>query len=94
MSAPEQPPPPGGGAQPRRPYIFFVDGVKYESEQSSITGTGIKAKIPNLDPSYLLYMEEPGDEPDKQIQDDSAVSLEFEHGPRRFYTVPPATFGT
>ena len=72
---------------------YFVDNEKYESEYSTLTGAQIKAHIPNFDNSYALYLEGPGDEPDQQINDDNSVSLEKEKGPRRFYTVPPATFG-
>jgi hypothetical protein len=74
-------------------FFYFVDNVKYETENATITGAQIKAKIPNFDNTYSLFLEEPGDTPDKQIFDDTTVSLEKEEGPRRFYTVPPATFG-
>lgn len=73
--------------------FFFVDNVKYETDQTTLTGAQIKALIPNFDPSYSLFLEGPGDDPDQPISDDTSVSLEKEKGPRRFYTVPPATFG-
>jgi len=74
--------------------FFFVDGIKYETEHTVLTGAQIKGMIPNFNPLYSLFLEEPGDEPDRQIMDDTSVSLEKEKGgPRRFYTVPPATFG-
>ncbi len=77
----------------QKKYIFFVDKDRYETDQSTVTGAFIKALIPNFDRSYQLFLENPGDEPDQLIGDDTSVSLEKEHGPRRFYTVPPATFG-
>jgi len=74
-------------------YEFFVDGNKYETEHASLTGAQIKALIPGFDPTYSLFLEEQGDAPDLQIGDDTSVSLQKDKGPRRFYTVPPATFG-
>ena len=73
--------------------FYFVDNVKYDTEDTTLTGSQIKAKVPDLDPSYGLFLESTGDEPDKQIADDESVSLEKDKGPKRFYTVPPATFG-
>lgn len=73
--------------------FYFVDNVKYETEHTTLTGAQIKAHISNYDPSYALYLEGPGDDPDQLITDDTSVSLEKEKGPRRFYLVPPATFG-
>lgn len=74
-------------------FFYFVDGVKYETDQETVTGALIKAKIPNFDHSYALFLETTGGGPDQLVTDDTSVSLEKEHGPRRFYTVPPATFG-
>lgn len=77
----------------KKMYIFFVDNKKYETTKSTLTGAEIKAMIPDFDPSYSLYLEGPGDDPDELIQDSTSVSLDTEKGPRRFYTVPPANFG-
>jgi hypothetical protein len=74
-------------------YFYFVDGTKYETDQETVTGALIKAKIPNFDHSYSLFLETVGGGPDQLITDDATVSLQKEHGPRRFYTVPPAAFG-
>jgi hypothetical protein len=73
--------------------FYFVDNVKYETNYTTLTGAQIKALIANFDNSYALFLEGPGDEPDQPINDDTSVSLEKEKGPRRFYSVPPATFG-
>lgn len=70
-----------------------MDDVKYESELRSVTGAVIKAKIPNFERTYSLYEEMPGNEPDILITDDMTVDLAKDDGPRRFYTVPPASFG-
>ena len=74
-------------------FFYFVDNVKYEWEHATITGAQIKARIPDFDPTFSLFLENPGPEPDQLIADDTSVSLEKDHGPRRFYTAPPATFG-
>jgi hypothetical protein len=74
-------------------YFYFVDTVKYETDQETVTGALIKAKIPNFDPSYALFLETPGGGADQPILDDTVVSLKKEHGLRRFYTVPPAVAG-
>ena len=79
--------------KPDEKFFYFVDNVRYETDHKSLTGAQIKAKIPNFDPAYSLFLEEPGDDPDRLITDETTVSLEKEKGPRRFYTVPPATFG-
>lgn len=73
--------------------FYFVDSIKYETDQQILSGAQIKALIPNFDPTYALFLEEQGDKPDLQITDEMTISLEKEKGPRRFYTVPPATFG-
>lgn len=77
----------------KKEYFYFVDHVKYETAQGSLTGSQIKAAIPNFNPSYSLYLEEQGDKPDLLVSNDQVVSLNS-HPPRMFYTAPPATFGT
>jgi hypothetical protein len=77
----------------KKKIFFFVDNKKYETEMSTLTGAEIKAMITGFDPSYSLFLEGPGDDPDQLITDDKSVDLEKEKGPRRFYTVPPANFG-
>ena len=42
---------------------------------------------------YGLMLEGAGNEADRLIADDESVSLDKDHGPRRFTPVPPATFG-
>src|SRR6266404_4597338 len=48
-------------------FFYFVDGVKYETDQETVTGALIKAKIPNFDPSYGLFLETAGGGPDQPI---------------------------
>jgi hypothetical protein len=73
---------------------YFVDDVPYETDQPTMTGAMITAKIPSFDPTYALILEGKGKDPDQQILPDTSVAMEREHGgPLRFFTVPPATFG-
>ena len=75
-------------------FHYSVDGAKYETDQETVTGAFIKQRIPSFDPSYTLWQEGHGNEKDKQINDDTSVNLTPAHGGvKKFYTVPPATFG-
>ncbi|MBY3102246.1 hypothetical protein HFO69_31860 [Rhizobium laguerreae] len=74
-------------------YSFFVNGKKYETDQQSLTGLQIKAKVSDWDPTHDLVLEGHGHDPDEIIADDQSVSLEKEQGPRRFSSVPKANFG-
>lgn len=76
----------------REEYIYFVDGVKYESNEQHTTGAIIKSKLPEAKRGYALFEEGHGHEPDKQILDSTSVTLE-KGKPKRFFTVPPATAG-
>jgi hypothetical protein len=78
---------------PVEKYSYFVDGVIYDSEEEVLTGAQIKARIPNFDRALLLMLEGIGKKPDSIVTDDTSVSLAKVHGPRRFFTTPPATFG-
>jgi hypothetical protein len=72
------------------PFEFFVDAIKYEANDASMTGAQIKA-IAKVTPTYQLYEEEEGNTPDKPISDSQAVDLAGKI--KHFYAVPPATFG-
>jgi hypothetical protein len=87
---PEDKPP-----KPQEKYPYFVDGEKFESDVSTITGAIIRSQLPEAKRAYALYQEGQGNDPDKQITNDNeSISLEKEKGgPKRFYTVPAATFG-
>jgi hypothetical protein len=75
-------------------FHFHVDGSQYETDEPSLTGAEIKAKVTGFNPTYQLYLESHGDEADKLITDGETVSLDpAHHGVRKFYSVPPATFG-
>jgi hypothetical protein len=78
-------------AKGNRKYLYFVDAIKFEVDDSTITGASIKVKLPEEKRSYALYLEGHGNDPDQLINDDSSISLE--QGAKHFYTVPPASFG-
>lgn len=74
-------------------YVFFVNGIRYESSERSLTGLQIKARVANWDPTHDLVLEGHGHDPDRVIADDESVELDVEHGHRRFSSVPKANFG-
>ncbi|MBI5450171.1 MAG: multiubiquitin domain-containing protein [Gammaproteobacteria bacterium] len=76
--------------QKPKQYHFFVDAKKYETEHSSLTGADIK-RIAGVNPTYQLFLEEEGDNPDRAISDGEGIDLT--RGAKHFYAVPPATFG-
>lgn len=69
---------------------FFVDGKKYETEKTSVTGAEVK-QLANVPAQYQLFLEEEGDTPDRAISDGEAVDLAARI--KHFFAVPPATFG-
>ena len=72
-------------------FIFKLDGTQHESQVSSINGADVRAKLPPEKAGYAIYLEGQHNEPDKQITDTEAFSLEKHI--LCFYSVPPATFG-
>lgn len=75
----------------RAKYFFFLDNDKFESESSSINGADVRAKLPPEKAGYAIYLESHGNDPDEQVSDGAAYSLE--KTPLHFYSVPPANFG-
>jgi hypothetical protein len=78
--------------KPEEKYHYFVDGVEHETHEEHITGAIIRSKLPEAKRGYLLYLEGHEKQPDELINDDTSITLE-KHHPKRFYTVPPASFG-
>jgi hypothetical protein len=74
-------------------YNFFVGSEKYETAERELTGAQIKAYVPDVQPGTKLSLEGHGHDPDRIIADDEKVSMDGDHGPRRFTLVPPANFG-
>ena len=75
-------------------YFYFVDGEKFDSDSEFATGAIIKSRLAEAKRSYALYLEGHGNDPDTLINDDTSIDLQKEKGPKRFYTVPPASFGS
>lgn len=80
-------------AQPPKDYEFFVNGQKFTTDQQTLTGLQIKAKVPNWDPNHDLVLEAHGHGADRTIGDDEVVDLSKDQGPLRFSSVPKANFG-
>jgi hypothetical protein len=76
-------------------FVFFVDDLRLETTLPGLTGAQIKALIPDFNPAYSLFLEEPGDAPDKLINDTDTVPLSTkgEGGHKHFTLMPPASFG-
>lgn len=76
-------------------YFYFVGETKYETDQETITGAQIKARIADLESGTGLSLEGHGNDPDRMINDTDTLSLDIGHGhgPLHFTLVPPATFG-
>lgn len=97
MATANQDPTPSSHAQPsgsNEKYFYFVDGEKFESETEFTTGATIKSRLTETKRSYALFLEGQGSNPDTLIGDDTSIDLGKDKGPKRFYTVPPASFGT
>jgi hypothetical protein len=80
------------GGQDHPPFKFSVDSRPFESDQPVLTGAQIKARA-SVDPSFGLFLEGRDQAPDQQIGDSEPVDLR-KPGRERFYTAPPANFGT
>jgi len=80
--------------KPKEDFFYFVDGEKFESTEASTTGAIIKSRLPEAKRGFALFLEGQGNDPDRLITDSESILLEKEKGPKRFYTVPPATFGS
>lgn len=77
----------------KKKYSYFVDDVKYDSEEPTITGALIKAKIANVPAGYALVLEGHGHEDDKPVTDTMVIDLASAHGHPHLFLKPPANFG-
>lgn len=77
----------------KQEFTFFVSGKKYETDQESLTGLQIKARVADWDPSHDLVLEGHGNDPDRIIADGESVPLDKDKGPLRFSSAPKANFG-
>jgi hypothetical protein len=73
-------------------YVYYVDGIKYDTELATITGAYVRAMMSGFEHDYSIFQETDGDDgPDTIFLESSTVSLQ--EGVLHFYSVPPATFG-
>ncbi len=79
-------------AKEGKKYSYSVDDVKYYSDEPTITGALIKAKLPSFPAGYSLVLEGHGHEDDKPVTDTTVVDLA--HGHPHLFLKPPANFGT
>ncbi|WP_128971662.1 multiubiquitin domain-containing protein [Bradyrhizobium tropiciagri] len=73
--------------EPKHPTIFIND-VPHTVHQAHLSGAQIRA-LGGIESDYQLFLEQPGD--DLPIPNDKSVKIE---DGQRFYSLPPATFGT
>jgi hypothetical protein len=80
----------------RHKFAYYVDGDKYESVEQTVTGAIIKSRLPEAKRGYALWEEGREGKADRLINDDTTITFEQptdDRSPKRFFTVPPATFG-
>ena len=71
----------------KKKYAFFVDGIRFEVDKSTISGKEMRA-LAQMDPDYGLFMHQPPDKPDRQIHIHTSIDL-TEPGAQKYYTVVP-----
>ncbi|MFC3068925.1 multiubiquitin domain-containing protein [Phenylobacterium soli] len=75
-------------------YEYFVDNVRYTTDQPALTGAQIKAKVPDWPAGYGLLLDPPGEHGEERlIADDEVVRFDEGHGHLHFTRVPPASYG-
>jgi hypothetical protein len=85
--------------RPVEKYFYFVDGVRYETDQEVLTGAQIKARIPNFENALVLMLEGTGKEPDtirsyNPVQRFSPIDPGFKEGINRYsYSLNSPTNG-
>lgn len=82
----------GGSGPPS--YHYFVDGSRYESTTSGISGAEIKSRLPGPTNTFQLFQEGRGGDADRLVGDTESIDLDPSRGGvAKFYTAPNATFG-
>lgn len=76
------------------PYVFFLDGERHESANSTIRVLDLRALLPEAKRNYGLFEESVTDDPDLQFGDDAATISLTGFNPKKFYSVPSATYGS
>jgi hypothetical protein len=73
-------------------YNYSVDGNQFHSADRVLSGATIKARA-GVGPNFGLFLEGHGHAPDRQIGDGEEIDISVP-GHEKFYTTPPATFGS
>lgn len=73
-------------------YHYFLDRNKIDVDSPSLTGAEVRTRLGPDKAGYAVFLEAQGNEPDKLVNDGDTFSLEKK--PLRFYSVPPANFGS
>lgn len=74
---------------PQERHTIFINDTRYQVEEDTLTGAAIKA-LDNIPPANTLFLEVPGPEPDRKIEDAETVDL---RSGMKFYDLPPTTRG-
>src|SRR5690349_15995529 len=78
----------------KKKYSYFVDDVKYDSDEVKITGVLVEAKLQNLPAGYILVPDAHGHADDTPVTDATVIDLEAPHGHPHLFLTPPANSGT
>ena len=73
----------------KKKYTIFVNDNQYKVSEDTLTGAQIKA-LDDVPPANTLFLEVPGLDPDKKIDDAEEISL---RSGLRFYDLPPIQRG-
>jgi hypothetical protein len=69
-------------------FKIFINDVEHTVVDHALSGLQIKA-LGGIQSDYQLFLEKPGD--DQPIQDTDSIKI---HSNMRFYSLPPATYGS
>jgi hypothetical protein len=73
-----------------RKYTIFINDHRYQVEGDVLTGSEIKA-LDSIPPGNTLFLEVPGPEPDKKVEDSESIEL---RSGMKFYDLPPISRGS
>jgi hypothetical protein len=76
-------------AKTKEEIVIHIDHQQFKVTVNAMTGAQLKA-VASKDVSYQLFLEEQGNDPDRQILDSQSIALK---NGMHFYSVPPATLG-
>lgn len=83
------PGPESSGQPPDKKHTFFINDHRYQTDDAALTGAQLKA-LDNVPAGNSLFLEVPGPDADRRIDDAEAVPL---HSGLRFYDLPPIQRG-